>query len=464
MVDKLFHGERYFNHMKMEKPNVSGMREEKTAKETVRPEALHIWEPPQEISLEEIIRMSKDVLAMPDIMTKTREDIFRMRVFEMDWDIGAMVYEPDDPSKIPTGPDGKKVGFFLLHGGTGDYKSLDPVARMITGKFGIKVANMTFPGRLYLLDPSRDWPADTLNPDGSVRTPLWTKETRITQDQYEIIEDTSNRKKYGTFFSLMAKEGTEFYYRMAAWPVAFEEAMKETCHRHFPEDRYSVYAHGHSTGGPFIMILSQRVSNVTGILGYGSVPFGYIFSEVTGKKWDFPFNYLRLRTWRDTARYAEEEFASKKHSFPVMMEVVLDRWEKEKKRANFKAEDFVHKNNTHSLAEAARVTATRLKMGPKDMEDLIKKYVGYCRELSGPGVKPVPPVLSVHGIGDDTVTYNDCKKALPLFSAMNPQPKVRCVLLGAGVHRWAYTDDDLPCGVIPTVTKLWYEAIMAGCF
>lgn len=440
------------------------MNEKKMIKETVRPEPSHIWEPPQEISLEEIIRMSKGVLAMPDITTKTREDIFRMRVLEMDWDIGVMVYEPEDPSKIPTCPDGKKVGFFLLHGGTGDYKSLDPVARMIASKFGMKVANMTFPGRLYLLDPSRDWPADTFNPDGSVRTPLWTKETRITQDQYEIIEDTSSRKKYGTFFSLVAKEGTEFYYRMAAWPVAFEEAMKETCRRHFPEDQYSVYAHGHSTGGPFVMILSQRVSNVAGILGYGSVSFGYVYSEVTGEKWNFPFNCLRLRTWRDTARYAEEEFASKKHSLPVMMEIVLDRWEKEKKRANLKAEDIVHKNNTHSLAEAARVTATRLKMGPKETEDLIKKYVGYCREISGPEVKPVPSVLSVHGIGDDTVTYDDCKKALPLFSAMNPQPKVRCVLLGAGVHRWSYTDDDLPCGVIPAVTKLWYDAIMAGYF
>jgi len=45
----------------------------------------------------------------------------------MDWILGSMVYEPADASKIPAGPDGKKVGIFLLHGGTSDYKDLDPV-------------------------------------------------------------------------------------------------------------------------------------------------------------------------------------------------------------------------------------------------------------------------------------------------------------------------------------------------
>ena len=422
------------------------------------------WEPPSEVSREEMVKISKSVAEMPDIPTKTKEEIFRIQVVEMDWDIGTMIYEPEDHSRSPVGPDGKEVGIFLLHGGTGDYKSMDAVARFLTGKLGLRVVSMTFPGRLYFPDPSRDWPGDTLNADGSARTPLWTKETRITPAQYEIVRDTSSQEKYGTFISLMAKEGTEFYYRMAAWPVAFDEAMRETCRRHLPPDQYSIYGHGHSTGGPFIMILSQRVSNVAGVLGYGSVPFGSIFSETTKKKWDFPFNYLRLRTWRDTARYAEEESDSRKHSLPVMMEIVMDRWEKEKKRANFKAEDFVHKNNTRSLAEAARVTAARLNLSPEETEKLVQRYVEYCRELSGPGLKRVPPVLSVHGIGDDTVRYDDYKRALPLFSAMNPPPKVRCVLLGAGVHRWAYTEDDLPNGVIPTVIKLWYDAIMGGYF
>jgi hypothetical protein len=125
------------------------------------------WEPPSKIPREDVVKISKEILSKPDIEYNMKEDIFRIRVLEMDWDIGVMVYEPKDPSKIPTGPDGKKIGVFLLHGGTGDYKAIDPVARMIVGKFGYKVASMTYPGRLYLLDPSRNWPGDTVNPDNT---------------------------------------------------------------------------------------------------------------------------------------------------------------------------------------------------------------------------------------------------------------------------------------------------------
>lgn len=422
------------------------------------------WETPSEVSREEVVRISQHVLAMPEIRTKIWEDVFRMRVLEMDWDIGVMVYEPEEGSKVPAGPDGKKVGIFLLHGGMGDYKSLDPLARTISGKFGLKVASMTFPGRLYLLDPSRDWPGDTLNPDGSARTPLWARESRITPDQYEIIRDQSQRSFYGTIITLHAKEETEFYYRMAAWPAAFEEAMKKTCQRHFQADEYSVYIHGHSTGGPLAMAAIQRIANMRGLLGYGTAPFGYIRAQTGNRKWDFSFNSLWLRTWRDTARYAQEDLMSKGYSLPLLMELVFERWEKGKARPNFKAEDFIHKNNIPALTEAARVTAKRLGMNPVETEGLIRRYVGYCRELSGSGVKPVPPLLFIHGIKDDTVTFHHALKSLPMFAAMKPAPKVRCVLLGAGIHSWSYVDEDLPNGVVPTVSSLWHDAIMGGYF
>ena len=75
------------------------------------------WDPPSEVSREEIVEISRTVLTMPEIRLKTREDIFRIRALDMVWDMGAMVYEPEDPSKIPTGPDGNKIGVFLIHGG-----------------------------------------------------------------------------------------------------------------------------------------------------------------------------------------------------------------------------------------------------------------------------------------------------------------------------------------------------------
>ena len=70
----------------------------------------------------------------------------------MDWDLGMVVYQPRDESRIPRGADGKKVGIFLLHGGSGDYKTMDRVASLAAGKFGFKVLSGTFTGRFYFPD------------------------------------------------------------------------------------------------------------------------------------------------------------------------------------------------------------------------------------------------------------------------------------------------------------------------
>jgi pimeloyl-ACP methyl ester carboxylesterase len=400
---------------------------------------------------------------MSAIQSRTWEDIFRIQVLDMAWDIGVVVYEPLDSARIPAGPDGNKVGIFLIHGGVSDFKSVESVARPLAEKFGFKVASLTYPGRFYLLDPSRNWPGDVENTDGSARTPLWSAETRITRDQYDIVQDDSKRENYGTIISLAAKQGTEFYYRMAAWPAAFEAAIKEAARRHFPEDRYSIYIHGHSTGGPFAMMATQRVANIAGVLGYGTSPFGYMFPEISGDNWDFPFNLLRLRTWRDTARYLYEGLKDKGMGLPMMIELTFERWENSKKRPNFKAEDFVHKNSTAALQSAARVSAARLKLSARDTEALAQQYLGYTRELSGAGVKPVPPFLSIHGINDDTVSLARCQRSLPLFARLRPPPKVRCVSIGAGVHTWSYTEPpDLPQGIAPPVAKLWRDAIING--
>jgi hypothetical protein len=421
------------------------------------------WEPPSFISREDVVKLHNEVAALPVIESRTREDIFYVEVLEMAWDIGVVLYEPVDSGKIAVGPDGKQIGVLLIHGGVSDYKSVECVARPLAEKFGFKVASLTYPGRFYLLDSSRDWPGDVENADGSARTPLWTRETRITKDQYEIVRDVSKRENYGTIISLAAKEGTEFYYRMAAWPAAFEAAVKETARRHFPEEHYSTYIHGHSTGGPFAMMATQRIANIAGVLGYGTSPFGYMYPQISGDNWDFPFNLLRLRTWRDTARYLYEGLKDKGLGLPMMIELTFERWDKGKKRPNFKAEDFVHKNSTKALEAAARVSATRLKFSTRKTEALMQQYLGYTRELSGAGVKPVPPFLSIHGINDDTVTLARCQRSLPLFARLTPPPKVRCVSIGAGVHTWSYTEPpDLPQGIAPPVAKLWHDAIING--
>src|SRR5262245_59081779 len=156
------------------------------------------WEPVSIVSREEVLKLHQEVVARVSFPIRIYEDVFRIRALEMDWDIGVTIYEPQDLAIIPTGPDGKKVGIFLLHGGVSDYKSVERVAQTLAEKFGIKVASMTFPGRFYLLDPSRDWPGDVENDDGTARTPLWTKENQITKDEKEILQDTTNRERQAT--------------------------------------------------------------------------------------------------------------------------------------------------------------------------------------------------------------------------------------------------------------------------
>jgi hypothetical protein len=145
---------------------------------------------------------------------------------------------------------------------------------------------------------------------------------------------------------------------------------------------------------------------------------------------------------------------------PMLIELAFERWETAKKRPNFKAEDFIHKNSLAALKSAARAAAARLKLSERDTEALIQRYLGYTRELSGPGVKPVPNFISIHGINDDTVTLARCERAQPLFAKLDPPPKVRTVSLGAGVHSWGWTSEQLPHGIAPAVAKLWHDAIM----
>jgi hypothetical protein len=423
------------------------------------------WDPPAEFSRADVISLSAAVFARPAAGVRITEDLFRISALEMDWDIGVTVYEPEDSAGLTKGADGRNAGVLLLHGGVSDFKSVERVARLLPERFGIKAATMTFPGRFYFHNPERDWPGDVVDADGTARTPLWSRDTRIGRDQYTIVQDTSKRREYGTLISLSAKTGSEFYDRMAAWPVAFEHAVKESARRQFPDGEFSIYIHGHSTGGPFAMMASQRIPNIAGIVGYGTSPFGCMYPVITGGDgWDFPFQQLRLRTWRDTARYMYEGMKRSDIGLPMLIEMTFERWERARKRPNFKAEDFVHKNSSAALEAAARAAAARLKLNHQESDGLVRRYLGYTRPLSGPGIKPVPAFLSLHGIDDDTVTLERCRRSLPLFAQLTPAPKVRPVSLGAGVHTWGWSDAQLPDGIAPVVAKLWHDAIVNGFF
>ena len=448
----------------------------------------HAWQPPLRISREQIVKDSEEVLAMPDIAFNETEDVFRIREAGMDWDIGVRIYEPRDPARIPRGPDGKKIGVFLLHGGEDDWRQLDPMARTLSGKFGCKVVSGTFPGRLYLQNPSREWPGDTMHPNGSVRTPIWVEDELITRDEYDVISDQSMRWRYGTRTVARAKADTNFYFRLAAWPMAMEIGMIEANQRHFSATEFSVYGQGHSTGGPMVSMLSQRISNFAGALAAEHSAFGCIayakqewrqqtdrgnrFDRAAGQEAQRtdPFNELYIRTWRDFARYFGPETLATEGAdalmrLPWLMEEVFEHWNEERSRPRFKCEYSVTHDIRPSLEEAARVTAARLAMNGEETEALVQRYLNYARPLEGPDHKPVPPFLFGIALNSrDHTLENYQEVTLPAFAAFDPPARATVTQFAAGAHKIWQPEEGLPQGIEPSVIKSWYQAIMNGFF
>jgi hypothetical protein len=439
---------------------------------------------------DEVLDMDRSVAAMPDIPLVEREDLFRIDCLGLEWDIGVYIHEPRDGAQATRGLDGRKTAYFLLHGGDGDFKSLSVLARQLAGKFGAKVLSMTFPGRLYLPDPSRDWPGDTIRADGTIRTPIWREGEEIGPDQYDVVRDrsTMNRLRYGTRTLARAKPGTIFYDRMAAWPLAFEQAMIAACARHFPIDEYSVHAHGHSTGGAFSAKLPQLVENVVGQTELETAPIGYInevkhdWSGALGKIKDYDrlstqsvrrtdaFNELYIRTWRDLARYAGPEALGQEGPaalmrLPWLMEEVLEAWDEDKIRPNFKAEYTITHNIAASLEAAARAVSTRLGLDDARGRELTEKFRSFGRYDTGPGARRVQPIFYINSANSrDNSPEAFSEVILPMLAQLDPAPHVKVTQLGAGTHIYYKPMPDLPLGLTRAASFLWSKAISSGFF
>jgi hypothetical protein len=178
---------------------------------------------------------------------------------------------------------------------------------------------------------------------------------------------------------------------------------------------------------------------------------------------------MQVRTWRDRARYAGVEALMKEGPdalmrLPMLMEEVLGDRE-ETPSPSFKNEGMVHFGSAERLTDAAKAASQRLKLNAQQTEELVQQYVGYSRELSGPGVKPVPPVLlGVAAFSADHDPERIKSITLPMYGAMKPPPKIRLVQFKAGVHGYTDPEPGLPRGVLPATAKLWHDAIMGGYF
>lgn len=454
------------------------------------------YEPPSVVSIEDIVAASSEVMGRVDIPLLGEggyvEDIIRVEAAGMQWDIGMSVHEPVDGSRIAVGADGKKIGIFLLHGGSGDFKSMHAQASILSAKFGYKVVSMTFPGRHAFHTNDRDWSGSTVREDGSVRTPIWLQGEEITRDQYDVVIDTKQRPRYGTRRLAKARPATNFYFRMAAWPLALEAGGIAAMQKHFPEQEFSIYMHGHSTGGPLVNMLSQRVANVAGMMAIENSAFGYIYRaqsawggqlgkigahELVSETRQLPsrsdpFDELYIRSWRDSARYVGPELLGTEGPealmrLPMIMEDILDGWDDEQKRPQFKAEYIITHGIEASLTEAALVTAKRLQLSEADTDKLVAHYIGLTTELQGPNVNPVPPVMfqiSANSRDHSRQVYEEV--VIPLYQAMDPAPKYSLTQFMAGKHGYMAADNllDLPLGIGPAVFLQWEKAIKGGWF
>lgn len=425
------------------------------------------YEPPATLSREAILELSDRALNRESLAIRVAEEVVPIESLGLEWDIACKVYRPEDAAQIPTGPDGKRIGMFLLHGGEGDYRRFDRFGPMLAGKFGYHVVCMTFPGRLNFDDPNHDWPGETINADGTLRTPQWKRGLHITPDQYELVThvpDPETRAWRGTFFLARAKEGTEFYHRMAAWPIVFEMGMQAVCAHYFPPDEYSVYVHGHSTGGPFAHMLLQRIPNAAGLIGMESSPFGQLYSRMVGEVVEPPFHDLMLRTWRNAARYIGNEAGPEAYRrLPLLMEQVFEEWERDKTKPMFKAEFIIHFNGENSLAAAAKAAAARLGLDEADTDALVRRYLNLTRPLSGPGTRPLPPILygiTAHSVDHKVSRYNE--SVVPALLALEPTPRVRIVEYEIGVHDYSTPEEGLPEGVGAAAAQIWTDAIHGG--
>src|SRR5438105_2860792 len=75
-----------------------------------------VWEPPAELTRENIVHASNKLLAQPDRTVTGRDFEFRLDLLGYAWDIGGKVFEPET---VAVGPDGKLAGC-LRRGHAGD--------------------------------------------------------------------------------------------------------------------------------------------------------------------------------------------------------------------------------------------------------------------------------------------------------------------------------------------------------
>ena len=353
------------------------------------------WQPPEFVSREQCIKDTEEVLGMPDIPIRQTEDIFRINVLGMDWDLGMVVYEPEDPKKIPVGADGKKAGFFLLHGGSGDFKGIEepmpscwPASSASKWSPGPFRADSTFDVRAAI---GRAIPSTRTARSGRRSGSKASDHAGPVRGGERHLDAQPLRHAHGR----ARQAGYELLLSHGGLAAAFEEGMIEAMRRHFPEARIfrlcvratppagrlsACCASGCRTWRASSPPRTRRLAHWKQQRRIWGGAMGKIegYEQVATKPARAPIRSTSsisapgatLRATKGPEALGQEGPTALMR-LPAIMEDILEHAGKAKARPQFKAEYIITHAITGSLAEGARVTAARLKMNQDETEALV---------------------------------------------------------------------------------------------
>ena len=165
--------------------------------------------------------------------------------------------------------------------------------------------------------------------------------------------------------------------------MAFEEAMKETARRRHRKSRFSIYIHGHSTGGPFAHDGGATNPHVSGTSATGFRRSVICIRKSRVTEWQFPSIGCGSLPGLTRRAIFTKGMKDRGIGLPMLMEPVrLERWEMEK-RSPYSASRRLCPTKldvTHSAA-AARASAERLTIsGIEKPTRWFRHHLGYAQE------------------------------------------------------------------------------------
>src|SRR5262249_16025114 len=152
-----------------------------------------------------------------------------------------------------------------------------------------------------------------------------------------------------------------------------------------------------------------------------SSPFGAIYAKMLDMSWDAPFTDRTIRTWRHIAKYTGSEAGPEgAWKLPWLMEDVFEAWEPTNRLPQFKPEYGITSGGAPQCAGAGKGRAARLGLTGDEAGALVQRFATYGVPMSGPGARPLPPLLYAVAKGSRDHTLQRYQEVvLPTYAALD---------------------------------------------